>query len=131
MKEHLREMYDEWLAEGKQELAANGNMRPLSRQQMVEWVLATWKKVPVEIIQKSFKVCALSCNLDGSEDEQLMCVKHESCQCLLPRLQAAVNLEESEEVDPFEINVPGEDMAQEEVPHLVIGEDDDVLDIEI
>ena len=36
------------------------NMRPLSRQQMIEWVLAYWKKIPAEIIQKSCKICALS-----------------------------------------------------------------------
>ena len=53
MKEYLREMYDEWLAEGEHELTAHGNMRPPSRpQQMVEWILAAWKKVPVEVIQK-------------------------------------------------------------------------------
>ena len=35
IKEHLGEMYDKWLAETEHELTAQGNMRALSRRQMV------------------------------------------------------------------------------------------------
>ena len=43
-----------------------------------------------------------------------MCIKNGPLQSLLPRLQA-VSLNQSEAVDPFEINVSEEDMAQEDV----------------
>lgn len=55
------------------------------------------EKLPAEVIRKSFKVCALSSNLDGSEDDQITCIKHVPCQSLLPRLQAF--RQEEEETD--------------------------------
>ena len=59
IKEHLGEMYDKWLAENEHELTTQGNMRASSRRQMVTWVLEAWKKLPDDLIKKSFKVCAL------------------------------------------------------------------------
>ena len=101
MKEYLREMYDLWLAENEHELTTRGNMKPVPRQKMVELVLEAWKKLPTEIIVKSFKVCALSSRLDGSEDNEIVCIKHGQCESLLTKLQASdLN---HEEVDPFEI----------------------------
>ena len=88
IKEKLREIYDEWLARDDHQLTAQGNMRPPSRKHMVEWVLEAWRSLPSEIIVKSFKVCALSSSLDGSEDGQLMCIKHGPCGDLLERLQS-------------------------------------------
>ena len=118
MKEYLREMYDNWLAENEHQMTSHGNMKAPSRQQMIEWVLEAWKKLPAEVIKRSCKVCALSSNLDGSEDDQITCIKHGPCQSLLPRLQA-FHLEE-EEIDPFDTNVSEEEMAQEDVGHLIL-----------
>ena len=81
IKEHLGEMYDKWLAEKEHELTAQGNMPAPSRRQMVTWVVSeAWKKLPDDLIRKSFKVCALSSSLDGSEDNELMCIKHGPCE---------------------------------------------------
>ena len=66
IKEHLGEMYDKSLAENEHELTAQGNMRAPSRRQMVTWVSEAWKKLPDDLIRKSFKVCVLSSSLDGS-----------------------------------------------------------------
>ena len=46
------------------------------------------EKLPAEVIKKSFKVCALSSNLDGLEDDQVMCIRHGPCKSLLPKLHA-------------------------------------------
>ena len=113
-------------------MTAHGNMKGPSRQQMIEWVLEARKKLPAEVIKKSFKVCALSSNLDGSEDDQITCIKHGPCQSLLPRLQAFH--QEQEETDPFECTaVSEEEMAQEDFAHLILDEDDEdeILDIDI
>ena len=83
-------------------MTAYGNMKGPSRQQMIAWVLEAWKKLPAEVIKKSFKVCALSSNLDGSEDDQITCIKHGPCQSLLPRLQAFHQEEEEEEEEEEE-----------------------------
>ena len=69
MKEYLREIYDNWLAESKHQMTTHGNMKQPSRQQMIEWVLDAWKMLPADVLKKSFKVCALLSNLDGSEDQ--------------------------------------------------------------
>lgn len=127
MKEYLREKYDTWLAEEDHELTAQGNMRGPSRQQMIEWVLDAWRKLPEDIIKKSFKVCALSTSLDGAEDAEIMCIKHGPCQNLLQRLQASQL--DDEDDDPFDAQISEEDMFEEEVPYLTLDEDDDILDI--
>ena len=91
-------MHDDWLANEEHSLTAQGNMRAPSRSQMIEWVLEAWKKLPSDLIKKSFKVCALSSNLDGSEDGQIMCIKNGPCQELLTRFQSV----EVDELDPFD-----------------------------
>lgn len=72
-------------------------------------------------------MCVLSSNLDGSEDDQITCIKHGPCQSLLPRLQAFH--QEEEECT----TVSEEEMAQEDVTHLILDEDDEdeILDIDI
>ena len=93
---------------------------------MVEWVLEAWRSLPSEIIVKSFKVCALSSSLDGSEDGQLMCIKHGPCGDLLERLQCI----REEECDSFENNAE-EDIMLEDIAELAIDSDheDDELEI--
>ena len=119
-------MYNTWLAEEDHELTAQGDMREPSRQQMIEFVLDAWRKLP-EDTKKPFKVCALSNSLDGAEDDQIMCIKHGPCQNLLQRLQASQL--DNEDDDPFDAQISEEDMFEEEVPYLTLGKDDDVLDI--
>lgn len=102
-------------------------MRGPSRQQMIEWVLDAWRKLPEDIIKKSFKVCALSTSLDGAEDVEIMCIKHGPCQNLLQRLQAS-QLDDEDDY-PFDAQISEEDMFEEEVPYLTLDEDDDILDI--
>ena len=36
----------------------------------------------------------------------------------------------SEEIDPFECDISEEGMAQEYVSHLIIDDDDDIIDVE-
>lgn len=115
-KEYLREMYDTWLAKEGHELTAQGNMRGPSRQQMIEWLLEAWKKLPADIIKKLFKVCALSISLDGAEDDQMMYIKHRPCQNLLQRLQASQLGDEED--DPFDAQISEEDMFKEQVPNI-------------
>ena len=79
MNDYLRDMCDLWLANESHELTVHGNMRALPRRQMIEWVLEAWKKLPTDVIIRSFKVCALSTNLDGSEDDQIVCIRHGPC----------------------------------------------------
>ena len=82
--------------------------------------------LPVQLIVKSFKVCALSSGLDGSEDNNIACVKHGPCQYLLSRLQAA-SLDENQ-TDPFDdhqVSISEGDIREEDIDELFIDPDDD------
>ena len=38
--------------------------------------ILAWKSLPADLIQKSFKICALTTKTDGSEDNEIYGVKH-------------------------------------------------------
>ena len=122
-------MYDKWLAENEHELTAQGNMGAPSRRQMVTLLLEALKKLPDDLIRKSFKVCALSSSLDGSEDNELMCIRHGPCEELLSRLQSI----EEEDIDPLDEKTE-DGIAQEDVADLQIDSDeegDDTIEIKV
>ena len=78
------------------------------------------------MIRKSFKVYALSSSLDGSEDNELTCIKHGPCEELLIHLQSI----EEEDIDPFD-EITEDNIAQENVADLQIDSDeegDDTID---
>ena len=64
-------------------------MRGPSRQEIIEWVFEAEEKLPADMMKNSFRECALSVSLDGTEDDQIMCIKHGPCQNLLHRLQTS------------------------------------------
>lgn len=41
----------------------------------LQWVVNAWEQLPKELIIKSFKNCALTTALDGSEDVRIHCFK--------------------------------------------------------
>ena len=90
---------------------------------MIEWVLEAWKKLPTDLITRSFKVCVLSTNLDGLEDDQIVCIKHGPCQNLLKKLK--VGQLDNVGSDPFDIEVSEEDMCEEDISELIIDDDDE------
>ena len=72
-------------------------------------------------------VCALSNSLNGTEDYQIMCIKHGPCQNFLQRLQASQL--DSEEDHPFDAHILEEDIFEEQVPYVSLNEDNDILNI--
>ena len=70
-KAHVTEQYDDWLANGIYEYTAGGNMRPAPRHKVPEWILNSWKSMPVKLITKSFRPYALRLTNDGQEDNQI------------------------------------------------------------
>ena len=47
-----------------------GNMKPVPRQKIVQWVLQAWESLSKEIIINSMKSCALGLASDGSKDDR-------------------------------------------------------------
>ena len=63
------------MASADKPVTAGGNLKPPTKLQIVQWVKNSWQKLSNDLIAKSFKVCAISNNVDGTEDEQIKCLK--------------------------------------------------------
>ena len=50
-------------------------MKPAPRPRVVEWILNSWKSMPVELNAKLFRSCTLTLPNDGQEDDQISCFK--------------------------------------------------------
>ena len=50
-------------------------MKSAPRWKVLEWILNSSKSKPVELIRKSFRLCALTLPNDGQEDDQISCFK--------------------------------------------------------
>ena len=74
-KAKVTEKYDAWMADGAHSFTAAGNMRGPSRPEIVKWVLEAWETLDRELIIRSFRSCALTVAPDGSEDDQIHCLK--------------------------------------------------------
>ena len=75
-KSMCTEKYDQWLAEeGIHNETEEGNLKALPRKLIVECILESWKSIPTESINQSFKSCAPNINVDGSEDDVIHCCK--------------------------------------------------------
>ena len=77
-------------------------------------------------MQKSVRISSLSWNFDGSEDGDIICIKHRPCKSFLPKRQAV--RVHTKEIDPYECDISKEDMNHENILSLLIDEDDDVID---
>jgi hypothetical protein len=51
------------------------NPQAPSKKLMLEWVKKAWDSISSELLVKSFKVCVLTTAVDGSEDDQIHCLK--------------------------------------------------------
>ena len=75
-KSHIRRSYDTWLSEPcLHEYTKGGNMKPPSRSLLCEWVKAAWSSIPEETIKNSFLSCAVTTNINGSDDNHIHCFK--------------------------------------------------------
>ena len=131
-KGKIQEYYDDWLANGKHEYTNAGNMKPVPRRFIVDWVIKSWQAIPAEMVAKSMKACGLSLAVDGTEDDLILYFK-EGKKCAGGRalLQAQMeNLNDrSLHENPFDI--VDEDVIAAAPAFNIIEEDDvdDDLDI--
>ena len=74
-KGKIQEYYDDWLANGKHEYTNAGNMKPVPRRFIVEWVIKSLQAIPAETVANSMKACDLSLAVDGTENDLISCFK--------------------------------------------------------
>lgn len=84
------------MANGQHTFTAAGNMRAPPRREVVQWILEAWNDLDKEIIVNSFKSCALTLAVDGSEDELIHCLKPSQPWAVQQQLQQTL------ENDPFQ-----------------------------
>ena len=75
LKCKIQDKYDEWLSNGEHSFTTNGNMRPPSLLQLVEWIRESWNSIPKVQIEESMKQCGITNCTDGSEDDKILCFK--------------------------------------------------------
>ena len=120
-KTYCTEKYDGWLeAEGIHQETGGGNLKPSPRRTIVNWILDSWNQLSSEIICKSFKACALTSAIDGSDDKDIHCFKkHAGLEMLAEQIELATGQEENPfQVDPNEIT----EAAPQE---LIVDEDEE------
>uniref|UniRef100_A0A915MHW6 DDE-1 domain-containing protein n=1 Tax=Meloidogyne javanica TaxID=6303 RepID=A0A915MHW6_MELJA len=74
-KAQIRKFYDDWLLHSERELTAAGNPRPPSMMTYLSWVADAWDSLPEEDIKRSFKLCGITNDINGLEDDQIHCFK--------------------------------------------------------
>lgn len=70
--------YETWLESSGSTVANRttaGNARPPSKYLVCQWVVEAWKSITKELVQKSFRVCGLTTDLDGSKDDEILAVR--------------------------------------------------------
>ena len=127
-KTRVTELYDQWLSEGVHEYTVGGNIKAPSRKKIVEWIIDAWSQLSEESIIKSFKCCGLNLANDGTEDDQIHCLKKgQPCDAGREKLSSQLSvLSDEDQGNPFISLSDAEDAAEE--MHM-IDSDDDILDV--
>ena len=103
-KAGVQEFCNDWLSNAKHQFTPGGNMKPLPRKLIVEWVLNSWEELSSETVSSSMKSCAAGLVIHGSEDHLYSCFqegkKYEEGG---PRLKNQMFLQQDKEIgkDPF------------------------------
>ena len=89
----VSEQHDDWMANGLHHYIEAGNMYPLSRKMIVEWVLEGWSQLAQDVVVKSFKLCTLNLAVDSSKDSIIHCFKKgQVCKSGLDQLKARLSV---------------------------------------
>ena len=60
VKDHYRYFYDECLRIGPFEYTRGGNLKTPSFRTQIEWLLTAWRKIPSEVVRRSFDACGIT-----------------------------------------------------------------------
>jgi hypothetical protein len=98
LTDEMKRQYECWMSSGDKTYTEGGNLRAPSKEQLVRWVLASWSKLPEYTLIRSFKVCGLTTSLDGSENNEIKCLRgDQQAQDLLQSSGPVVHSVEDEE----------------------------------
>ena len=127
-KEAYRAQYDEWMATGKKSYTPAGNVRAPSKLQAVQWVKKAWSVVHEDMVRKSFRVCGISVNVNGSEDGEISCIKeggiaYDAKKIIEEETSKLLQVDVEDDSDPFSDLQYFEDEEELEENEIVINDD--------
>ena len=99
-------------------------MRPPSKKLVVTWVKQAWDAVSSEVIINSFRISGIALNPNGSEDEEICCLREGEVAVMAMediRRQTAALSERDDDEDPFAGLT--EDEEELETNELVVEDD--------
>ena len=77
-KGRVTELYWDWMANGEKTFTPAGNMRAPPKHLLAQWVRQAWDGISTDIIEKSFKVCGITNDLqDPKSVLEIRCMKEE------------------------------------------------------
>ena len=109
------------MATGSKSYTAAGNMRAPSKALCLQWVRECWEALPTELIQKSFRACGISIDVDGANDSKIHCLKdggvaaaaRETLSSATARLLSGAD---EDDVDPFaELEEDEDELSENEI----------------
>ena len=131
-KQKIAELYDAWLSNGIHEFTESGNMKPVKQRMVLAWILAAWKSLTKEMIESSFKNCALTIDDNGDEDNQISCFKPgTSCAEGYKDLKEQMTIfsEQQSTANPFEIT--DSDVEESQFRGNILSDDEENDDVDI
>ena len=120
-KAAYKEKYSQWMVTGPKTYTAAGNVRAPSKALCLQWVRECWEALPSEMVQKSFRACGISVRVDGSEDEEIHCLKQGGVAAdareVVRRDTASLDTTtDTEDLDPFaDLEEDEDELEQNEV----------------
>ena len=105
-KQAYKALYSEWMATGEKSYTAAGNTRAPDKALCLRWVKEAWNSVTTEVVIKSFRVCGISVDTDGSEDGEIHCIKEgeiaaEASPVIAEKTASLFVASEEDDCDPF------------------------------
>ena len=90
----------------------------------MNWILDLWNQLSSEIIFKSFKTCALTSAIDGSDDKDIHCFKEKQpCHAGLEMLAEQIELATGQEENPFQVD--SNKITEAAPQELIVDEDEE------
>ncbi|GBB92419.1 hypothetical protein RclHR1_00200052 [Rhizophagus clarus] len=105
-KSKVRDRYNNWMISNIHAFTSTGKIKRPSYSTAMTWVKESWDKISEDLIQKSFKSCEISTNLDGSEDD---CIEYAEEVDYENKWDIEVDQKEDQEEDNDEGEREGED----------------------
>jgi hypothetical protein len=68
-KDHLEQLYSEWLLAGDRILMPTGKINKPSVALLCQWFKTSWQRICPEVRVKGFKKCCISNAMDGREED--------------------------------------------------------------